>query len=322
MAAILLVASTAWSQENRIDSQSTQTQGKVYLGAAVESTRTNAEHQGVIVQDVTANSPAEAAGLKKGDIITKVGKEQVRDADELAKLVGEHKVGDQLPLTLVRDGQEKSITVTLQQRPAGFGTENRQFGQRPGEFPREEPGQGRERDQGRLGRGQFQQGERGQLDRGNRPMARGAGAFFGVQSMPLTPDVRERQGFKANQEGLFITDVVPNSPADTAGVRRNDLIISVDGKNVTTIDDLRRIVASKKVGDELRVGIMRGNQQQDLTARLAENPTEFGGRQLQYGAEGMGFQNEQIQQLERRVRDLEQRIRELEKSSHRSNEGR
>jgi putative serine protease PepD len=86
--------------------------GKVshsYLGVAV----TPAEQGGAQVTTVQAGSPAEAAGLQQGDIITKAGESAVNDSDDLISAVQSRKVGDRLEITYIRGGAEKKTTVTL-----------------------------------------------------------------------------------------------------------------------------------------------------------------------------------------------------------------
>lgn len=67
---------------------------------------------------VQADGPAAKAGLKDDDIITKVGNDKITATNSLQALVGKHKVGDKVDLTIYRDGKNQTITVTLQEAPA------------------------------------------------------------------------------------------------------------------------------------------------------------------------------------------------------------
>ena len=62
---------------------------------------------------VVKNGPADKAGIKDGDIITKVGNIEVGRAGSVSTLVGEYMVGDTVQFTIVRDGKEKVINITL-----------------------------------------------------------------------------------------------------------------------------------------------------------------------------------------------------------------
>jgi serine protease Do len=66
---------------------------------------------------VVSGSPADQAGFKQGDIITKVGNQAIDQNHSLSALVGSHKVGDKVTLTYLRDGKTQTATVTLQQAP-------------------------------------------------------------------------------------------------------------------------------------------------------------------------------------------------------------
>jgi serine protease Do len=67
---------------------------------------------------VVAGSPAEKAGIKEGDIITKIGNDKIDSTHSLQSLIGKHKSGDKVKVTFMRDGKEQSVEVTLEDAPA------------------------------------------------------------------------------------------------------------------------------------------------------------------------------------------------------------
>lgn len=69
--------------------------------------------KGALVVEVTSGSPAEAAGLRPGDIITRFGGEAVDQSDRLGELVRSRKSGDQTPIEWVRGAEKQATTVTL-----------------------------------------------------------------------------------------------------------------------------------------------------------------------------------------------------------------
>lgn len=69
-------------------------------------------------ESVLSGSPAAKAGLKPEDIITKVGNEDVNEKNSLISLIGKHKVGEEVTLTVYRDGKYEEIKVTLEAQPA------------------------------------------------------------------------------------------------------------------------------------------------------------------------------------------------------------
>ncbi len=72
---------------------------------------------GVYVDSVSDFSPAQKAGIKVGDVITKINDVSVATADELNAEKNSCSIGDQITLTLIRNGQEMSISLTLEEEP-------------------------------------------------------------------------------------------------------------------------------------------------------------------------------------------------------------
>lgn len=66
---------------------------------------------------VVDGSPAAAAGLKQGDIITKIGDQAIDQSHSLSTLIGSHTVGDKVTITYIRDGQTHTANVTLTEAP-------------------------------------------------------------------------------------------------------------------------------------------------------------------------------------------------------------
>src|SRR5690349_13676889 len=92
--------------------------GRPVVGLTVSPVPDNSEHQGVLVQQVTPEGPAAKAGLKRGDVITRLGNREVTDGDTLINVLARYKPGDKLRFHVLRDGQEKDFTVTLGQQIA------------------------------------------------------------------------------------------------------------------------------------------------------------------------------------------------------------
>ncbi len=67
---------------------------------------------------VVAGSPAEKAGIREGDVITKVNNDTIDDKNSLVSVLGRHSVGDKVSLTVEREGKTQNIDVTLEAAPA------------------------------------------------------------------------------------------------------------------------------------------------------------------------------------------------------------
>ena len=72
---------------------------------------------GVYIQSVSNFSPAEKAGLQSGDIIIKADGKDILTMDELNEIKNTHKIGETMTLTINRNGNEKEVTITLEEMP-------------------------------------------------------------------------------------------------------------------------------------------------------------------------------------------------------------
>jgi putative serine protease PepD len=102
--------------------------GKVshaYLGVQTG----DAKGTGAQVGGVTAGGPADKAGLQAGDVITSLGGQTVEDGRSLSSLVDEHKPGDSVEVKVTRNGETKTLTVKLGQRPEAPASTQQQIPQ-------------------------------------------------------------------------------------------------------------------------------------------------------------------------------------------------
>ena len=79
--------------------------------------RYNLPTLGVYIQSVQNFSPAEKAGIQSGDIIIKADGKEIKNMDELNEIKNTHKIGETMTLTINRNGQEKDLTITLEETP-------------------------------------------------------------------------------------------------------------------------------------------------------------------------------------------------------------
>jgi Do/DeqQ family serine protease len=101
--------------------------------------------------------------------------------------------------------------------------------------------------------------------------------YLGVQMLTLTPELAKQNNTDPNSaiqipevNGVFVIRVVPNSPAASAGIRRGDVILQIDGKAITSAEELQNFVEDSRLGQVLQVKVQRGNQTQQLSIRTAE----------------------------------------------------
>ncbi len=86
----------------------------VDLTSASDAMKYGVNQTGVYIQEVTGEN-AKEAGLKAGDLVYMIDKEQVTSSEMLVSTIQKHEVGDKIKLTIVRDDQMKDITVTLEE---------------------------------------------------------------------------------------------------------------------------------------------------------------------------------------------------------------
>jgi putative serine protease PepD len=86
-----------------------------YLGVTVGDSTSGA---GAAIESVKSGTPADSAGLKAGDVVTKIDGVAVDNADDLTAKISAHQPGDKVTLTVTRSGATKTIDVTLGTRPS------------------------------------------------------------------------------------------------------------------------------------------------------------------------------------------------------------
>ncbi len=95
--------------------------------------------------------------------------------------------------------------------------------------------------------------------------------WIGVGIQTLNATVAE--GLNLSQTtGVVISTVVADGPAAKAGVQTNDIVTAIDGKKITTVQDLQTYVNTKSVGDVITLSIVRGTAAQSIAVTLGERP--------------------------------------------------
>ena len=222
-----------------------------YLGVRTEEvTKENfskyglREVRGVAVAEVVKGSPAEAAGLQKGDVIVRLNGEDITSSRKLTRLVGEISPDHVARVGVLRNGSERDMDVTVGKRPGA------QFGEGSFRFP-----EGFERlelpkmegmpkfedmpDLEKLPRFEGKPGEPMVWAFGNRRQ-------IGVGLTPLTKQLSDYFGVV---NGALVNTVRENSPAAKAGLKAGDIIVEIDGKAVKGELDVIRALGEKKEGD-------------------------------------------------------------------------
>jgi serine protease Do len=194
---------------------------------------TTKDEKGALISSVEKESAAEKAGLKKDDIITKVGDTKINDSDELYDAIGKLKPDDKVTITYLRNGKESTATATLgknntpQVRSFNFNSDDFKF-----EMP--------------------------ELPRIN-------GMDFGMPRKPrLGIEIQDLEEGK----GVKVLDVDSETPAAKAGLQKDDIITEINGKAVASVDELRNQLRDSKEGDTLKITFNRGGKTQTADVKF------------------------------------------------------
>jgi serine protease Do len=93
--------------------------------------------------------------------------------------------------------------------------------------------------------------------------------WIGVSVQNVTPQIAQAFGLK-EAKGALVGDVVPGGPADAAGVKQGDVIVSFDGKKIDKMSDLPFRVAETPVGKTVEMKVLREGKEQTLQIKIAE----------------------------------------------------
>lgn len=93
--------------------------------------------------------------------------------------------------------------------------------------------------------------------------------WLGVVIQAITPELKQKLGLTSEQ-GALVSDVTKDSPADKAGLKRGDVIISFDGKEIKVMNDLPYLVATTPVGKKVPIEVVRNGEKIKLEAVITE----------------------------------------------------
>ena len=222
---------------------------------------------GVVIDSVEADSPAEKAGLKKGDIVVEFDGERVRSVRQFSRLVSETPAGRQVAAAVMRDGQRVSVNVTP--RENGSVRVLGDDAWRTLEEVRERvrtlppvparPATPRAPTPPRAPRAPSFPSLEGFLFSGNQ---------LGVTVNSLSDQLKEYFGAR---NGVLVTSVTEDSAAAKAGVKAGDVIVSVNGSTVEDPGELRQRMQRLDAGDEFTLEIVRDKRSMTLKGKAQEN---------------------------------------------------
>jgi len=185
---------------------------------------------GLRVTTVAPGGPAAEAGIHVGDVVRSFDGTVVRTPEQLRRAVEAHNAGDKVPVTYERGDKELRAEVKLGAAGDGAGVED---------APLPQSSSGPVQSRGRLG----------------------------VTIIQIDPQVQERLQLRRD-EGVAITNVVPGSPADKAGLHMGDIVLAVGRTNITDVAGLQRAILDVPINESVDLRIQRGAGELTITTTL------------------------------------------------------
>jgi serine protease Do len=304
LAAAITLAAEEWQEKS----------GGGWLGVYLQDISPDIEEamnlksdQGVLVTGVVEDSPAEKAGVESKDVIigfTEEGKgifQMVEDASQLKSLVKESSPGDVIKLKVSREGKEKVLTVTVGKAP-----ESEFYSQRVMKLPRTKA-----------------------KDKALETylFSFPSGSRIGVKIQDLTEQLGDYFGV-TDGEGVLITEVEEDMPAQKAGLKAGDVIVAVDGKKIEDSDELISSISDKEKGDKVDIKVIRNHQPATFAVEVAEGKGErsfdFSGMdnmkifkkslqapEMKWYQQSSSDLKEQMDELREEMQDLKQQLDDL-----------
>ena len=202
---------------------------------------------GAIVNEVLSDSPADEAGINDGDVIISFDGQKVWDQDDLLDFIEDKKAGESVALELIRDGKSVTVNVELGKRPRSRGlfSSGRKYKQRSN--------------------------FRFAPDRVKvRQFGFSSGGYVGVSLTTLSEQLADYFGVKGN-EGVLITEVTEDSPAQEAGLKAGDVIVAIEDEEISDYSDVKEIVGDSDKGDKLTFTIIRNKKRQKIEVEVGES---------------------------------------------------
>src|SRR5579863_9677032 len=102
----------------------------------------------------------------------------------------------------------------------------------------------------------------------------GSGSYLGVDTRDLTPDRLSALHLK-DERGVEVTMVDQDAPAGKAGLKENDVILTMNGNDVQSVEQLRRMIRETPPGRVVTLGISRDGQMMTLKVELGDRKKDF-----------------------------------------------
>jgi serine protease Do len=188
------------------------------------------DRNGAVVLNISPGGAAERAGLEPGDVIISYNGKPIRNRDELVAMVTATKPGSTVPVVIVRDRNQRTVSVTVEELDlTAEANANRQT--------------------------------RGNDNGSTVEPSTG----FGMTLGNITPQIAQELRLDRGATGAVIQEVEPGSPAQRAGLQEGDVIVRVGRTNVANANEAARELGQIRPGGTALLRVVRGGQQVFVT---------------------------------------------------------
>jgi serine protease Do len=190
------------------------------------------ELKGALVSGVMKKSPAEKAGIKQGDVVLQFNGKVVEDTGHLRNMVSQTPIGTKVRIKLLRQKKELDVEAEI------------------AELPKKLTGRSTDEEEGEE-----------QEDAGE------SSALTGLTVRELTPDLAGRLGLDQKEKGVVVVKVDRDSRPFEAGIRPGDIVLQMNQKDITTIEDYKKAASRVKAKDRVLLLIRRKGEDLFVTLR-------------------------------------------------------
>jgi serine protease Do len=186
---------------------------------------------GVVVDSVEQNSPAQHADVRQGDVITAYNGKTIADARDLALAVANTASGQKASVTVWRNDSSHILPITIGNEATKTNVASAAAGDASAAVP--------------------------------HPV--------GMSLAPLTPDTKSQLNLDAQMTGVLVNQVTPGGHADESGVQSGDIILRVNGDKVSSPDQVVNAIRNAEQHDKsaIAIQVVRNGQTAYLGLQLA-----------------------------------------------------
>jgi serine protease Do len=187
--------------------------------------------KGALVSSVIKDSPAEKAGIKRGDVLLQYNGKSIEDTGQLRNRVSQTPIASTVKVKLLRDEKEIVVEVVIAELPKKLA-ETSSLGDKSEENNMVE-----------------------------------SGALAGLVVRELTPDFAQRYGFEKNEKGVVVVKVKSDSKLFEAGIRPGDILLQINKSTISSLEDYNNIAPKLDPKERLLILLRRKGHDLFVTVR-------------------------------------------------------